>query len=427
MLLFLRLPTLLAKWWRRSLGQDREAKTGSRRNLSFIVFRLDALGDAVMTTPIFRELKRSFPGSRCTVVVPEACRSLFVTNPHVDEILAVPVIAPRCFPERPRRLLAAFLVYWRFLKTRQYDVAISPRWDTDEHLATFLCLVANAAIRAGYTERTSAAKSRLNRGFDGAFDLCLPAGLQQHEVLRNLAVVDALGGSVEDTCLDIRLTSRDRRRAEHGLRKASPSATLVALGIGAQSAGRRWPLQCFAETIAGLEQFVQVQPVIVCSPAERVLASHLARLMSTPPIVLIQPQLRDVCAVLERCNLFIGNDSGPAHLAAAMDCPVLVVSRHPSTGDPDHPNSPARFAPHCRTRRVLQPKRAVDPCTSGCNALEPHCITSVSVADVVAAALELLGSALGATARPVAVPNTTELFLSDLQAREHAMFCEGRA
>ena len=51
MLLFLRLPTLLAKWWRRSLGQDREAKTGSRRNLSFIVFRLDALGDAVMTTP----------------------------------------------------------------------------------------------------------------------------------------------------------------------------------------------------------------------------------------------------------------------------------------------------------------------------------------------------------------------------------------
>ena len=47
--------------------------------------------------------------------------------------------------------------------------------------------------------------------------------------------------------------------------------------------------------------------------------------------------------MLERCDLFIGNDSGTAHLAAAMDCKTIVISRHPRDGDPNHSNSPVRF------------------------------------------------------------------------------------
>jgi ADP-heptose:LPS heptosyltransferase len=343
-----------------------------------------------MTTPLFRELKQSFPGARCTLVIQEAYRSIFVTNPHVDEILTVSAWLGNWLPQPAKTLLSAMFFWWKHLRHREYDVAISPRWDTDEHLATFLCLSANVATTVGYTESTTEAKRSLNRGFDSSFDVCLSPGPLQHEVLRNLAIVEAIGGSVKNTDLDIRLTSRDRRHAAQILQGFAPSSVLVALGIGAQANGRRWPLERYAQVIAELQRYFSVQTVILCGTAEREEASQLARRLAVPPIVLAGAQFRDICAILEHCDLFLGNDSGPAHLAAAMNCKTIVISRHPRSGDPNHANSPVRFAPHCSHKIVLQPGRGLDACLSACTVSGPHCITTVAVRDAVAAALEML-------------------------------------
>lgn len=113
-------------------------------------------------------------------------------------------------------------------------------------------------------------------------------------------------------------------------------------------------------------------------------------MLPVPPYILSGVPLRAVCAVLERCDLFIGNDSGAAHLAAAMECPTVVVSKHPLNGDPNHANSPVRFAPHCARCRVVQPLLGEDECVLSCRASEPHCILRVTSDRVVAAALELL-------------------------------------
>jgi hypothetical protein len=75
-----------------------------------------------------------------------------------------------------------------------------------------------------------------------------------------------------------------------------------------------------------------------------------------------------------------------------MDCKVIVISRHPRDGDPNHFNSPARFAPHCAHGRVLQPATALDGCKDACRSGQPHCITKVSVEEVVAAARLMLNA-----------------------------------
>ena len=97
-----------------------------------------------------------------------------------------------------------------------------------------------------------------------------------------------------------------------------------------------------------------------------------------------------MCAVLEQCDLFIGNDSGPAHLAAAMNCPTVVVSRHPRNGALDHSNSPARFAPRGGRVMVLQPASGMDDCTECCREAEAHCILQVTVDEVLAVSMKLL-------------------------------------
>ncbi len=397
------LPTWLATLWRLHFSPTAGYRPIRRDRISFLIFRLDGLGDLVMTTPLFRELKRAYPDSRCTVVVPSAHRGLLVTNPHIDQILALPEVRASWLPVRFRTLLSALLLYWRSLRREHFDFAISPRWEADEHLATMLCLLSSAGERVGYTENVTPLKQKLNRGFDAAFSLCLPAGPVQHEVLRNLEIVRLLGGEVKDTQLEVRLTERDRQFASKLLENVPPSTTLVALGIGARGGGRRWPLRRYAKTIAALANQYSVCAVLVCSEDERPQAAHLAHCLDADSIVLCGAPLREVCAVLERCHLFIGNDSGSAHLAAAMDCKTIVISRHPQDGDPNHPNSPLRFAPYCREHRVLQPISGLDPCSTACRSHQPHCITAIAVEEVVAAAEQMLGP--GDTAELPAEPH----------------------
>jgi heptosyltransferase-2 len=273
---------------------------------------------------------------------------------------------------------------------RQFDLAISPRWDVDESLATMLCVLTNALSRVGHSAQASAGKKRVSRGFNAAFDVVVPPGPARHEVDRNLSVVEALGGSIESRKLEIRLTDLDRKFASELLTQHDERRLLIALGIGGRAAGRKWPLHRYAECIAQLNQQRPVQPVIVCSSEEDAEASELSVMLAVPPYILSGVVLRGVCAVLERCDLFLGNDTGTVHLAAAMDCPTVVVSRHPLNGEPDHSNSPARFAPQCSSFAVVQPLSAAGACTASCCSSEPHCIKKVTVDRVVAAARELL-------------------------------------
>ncbi len=385
-----RLPTLLAMFWRTYIHSESTVDVARKEPLSIIIFRLDSLGDVVLTTPLFRELKKAYPKSHCTVVVQKAHRALLITNPHIDQVLGVPDIKSRWLPLGARRLLSSLAFYWTRLRGRHFDFAVSPRWGTDEHLATFLCLLTNASSRIGYSKKISGDKPCIDRDFDAAFTTCLPAGEPRHEVLRNLAIVEALGGKPCDTTLEIRLTERDRRRASQLLASVASSSKLIAIGIGAHSPGRRWPLQRYAQTLSQLAREHAIQVVVVCSAAERPQAAALADALSGNEIIVGGAPIREVCAVLERCDLFIGNDSGCAHLAAAMDCRIIVISRHPRNGDPNHFNSLVRFAPHGKCVQVLQPAVGRDECQSACRRFEPHCIRSVTTDDVVAAARQML-------------------------------------
>jgi Glycosyltransferase family 9 (heptosyltransferase) len=202
--------------------------------------------------------------------------------------------------------------------------------------------------------------------------------------------------------LEIRLTENDRKFASELLTHHDRSRLLVAIGIGGRAASRKWPLHCYAECMRRLGQQHNVQPVLVCSGEEDAEASELSMMLPVPPYILSGVPLRAVCAVLERCELFVGNDSGATHLAAAMECPTVVVSKHPVDGDPNRANSPVRFAPHCARYRVVQPLLGEDECVLSCRASEPHCILGVTSDWAVAAALELLPKAEHTSPRTLA-------------------------
>src|SRR5664279_5486626 len=240
LLFSVRIPTLLAIFWRKRLARKANVSADLR---SIIVFRLDQLGDLVLTTPLFRELKRMYPNSRCTVVVQPDYRSILTTNHNIDEILPLHEVQVKWLPARASRLV-------------------------------------------------SAAKRRINRGFDGAFDVVVPPGPVRHEVDRNLEIVEVLGGRVEDRSLDVCLTASDRRFASELLTHHDPHRILIAVGIGGRAASRRWPLSNYAELIVRLNRHRAMQPIIVCAREEEAEAAQLAEMLPVRPYILSGVPLR---------------------------------------------------------------------------------------------------------------------------------------
>jgi len=207
----------------------------------------------------------------------------------------------------------------------------------------------------------------------------------KHEVEHSLEIVRYLGGAVEEERLEVWLSQEDQAMSENLLQsyEVSPDDLLVAFGPGAGDLKRMWPLGNFVELGKWLKEKYSASFLIVGGGGEEYLGRELERQLSGTVINSVgRTTLREACAFLERCQLYIGNDTGAMHLASAAGVSVIEISCHPLNGSRLHANSPSRFRPWGVDFTVLQPEKAIEPCSDGCTAAQAHCIQSVTVADV---------------------------------------------
>ena len=356
---------------------------------AILVVALAESGDMVLLSPLLRELRRLAPLARITLVALPGPADLVERADAVNEVKRFHAAAPRLL----RPVLLPWRA-WRFARAELrdgYDVAIVPRWDTDHHLATAVALYSGAARRVGFTERSTPRRQVLNAGFDALLTDVIDSDGTAHEVERHLALLRSLGAHPDSSRLELWLTDTDRRRAAAMLPAAADQRSLVALGVGAAHPKRRWPPSRFAEVGRYLQREHGAHIVVVGGPADVAAeAAILRELMPAATGLAGRLTLRETSAARERCDLFIGNDSAPMHLAAAAGVPCVEISCHPVTGDPLHNNAPERFGPWGVPSRVLRPPRAVPPCDDGCRAGKPHCILEVQTHAVIDAAIALL-------------------------------------
>lgn len=358
---------------------------------SALVVRLDDVGDVVLTTPFLRELRRNLPGAWITLAVRPATQNLVALCPYVDEILAYDwdTRGRLSQVERHRRALS---LSRRHLWRRRFDIAIIPRWGVDYYHAAFVAYLSGARQRVGYSETASAEKEEVNRGFDRLLTHPLEWRARNHEVEHNLEVIRRLGGVVRDDRPELWLSGDDESFAERLLASDNVGAGeyLVALGPGAGSPKRMWPIDRFVELAEWVTREYGARVIIIRSDREAELGRRVRERLGGKVIDAGGTTLRQAAALLKRCHLFIGNDSGPMHLAAAAGVPVIEISCHPQDGSPLHPNSPSIFGPWARPSRVLQPETGLKPCSERCDAAEPHCILAIQVDEVMTAVPSLL-------------------------------------
>jgi ADP-heptose:LPS heptosyltransferase len=346
---------------------------------SILVIRPDAIGDVVMTGPFLRELRRAYPKAKISLIVGPGTANLVETCPHIDRVLInrLPPLTRWWHPISRRFVGLSFAR--RHLWPDRYDMAVVPRWGEDHYDAAILALLSGAPCRVGYSAR----RPTKNGAYDRFYTMVVNDRSVRHEVERNLHLLSELQTDVHEDALELWLSDEDERFANQVL-ASSGAESFVALSPGAGSPRRIWPIERYVEVGRWLVDR-GARLVVVGGPGDEGRGEQLRRIGGDVIDLTNRATVRETAAVLARCSLFCGNDSGPMHLAAAVGVPIVEVSCHSVIGDDLHPNSPKRFGPWGVPNRVVQPETPEHDCAAGCRLDVPHCILNIRVDSVIAA------------------------------------------
>ncbi|MEA3459660.1 MAG: glycosyltransferase family 9 protein [Chloroflexota bacterium] len=356
-----------------------------------LVVKLSDIGDVLTATPALRALRQSFPAARIDALVPPNSAPVLVGSPLVDGVL----ISRKFRYERPLDalhlgVLAEALYLLSKLHSFRYDTTVilhhlTTRWGALKYAA--LALASGANVRIGLDN---------GRGWfltHRARDLGFGA---KHEVEYWLDVVETVGATTDDLSLEVAISPAAEAFANGQIPMANDRCPLVAIhpGSGGYSPARRWSTEGFAHVADALVERYGARIVLVGTPADGI--SKVASLMHSEAVNLEgKTTLKQLAAVLRRCDLFIGADSGVMHLACAVGTPVVAIfgpSNHKAWGP---------WTPRGEERGRAVVVRADLPCSpcsyvgfsvrrrEGCKART--CMRLVTPEMVLEAATELLG------------------------------------
>ena len=360
-----------------------------------LVVQLDHMGDAILSSPIFPRLRRAYPDARIEVLASPSNRGVFLADPLVDHVH----LADRNWFERKPGRKALGSAVWtlgRMLRTHDYDLGIDVRGDI---LTVLVLALAGIPRRLGWA-----------MGGGGFLLTDVAAWVPgRHEVASRLALLAKLGMPETDPApIRVHPTSGDRARVGRRLRAAWPprrrarrlavAATVgprlfgrrdwieasrallpfgtfgtampvLAVHLGAGAAAKRWPIRHWQDLV---DRFLNEgwRVVVIGGAEDSAIAGQLA-----PHPDLIdwtgRLALTETVALLEIAELFIGSDSGPAHLAASAETPSVILF--------SGTNRPGQWRPWSRRALVLRHKVACRPCHhKTCPLLDHPCMAHLT-------------------------------------------------
>lgn len=325
------------------------------------------VGDAIMTTPVIRAVRKNFPKSTITVLAKPWVIPVYENNPYVDKILIY---------DNKGRHKRGFgtLRLSKNLRGHEFDLAV---------------LMQNA-FEAGLISFLGGIKERLGYNTDGR-TLLLNRSITLNPALKKGHLIDYYLGILKGACLaddgrslDLFLSESDRDFATHFLatRKFDLSRPVIGINPGATGGtAKRWFPERYAKVCQKLASEYNVKILIFGGPADVELGDYIAGLSKESAVNIAgTTSLGQAFALIETCSLFITNDSGLMHAAAALNInqAALIGSTDFIATSPSNKNSimvrvPVPCSPClkdvCPTDHQCMDKISVDMVMETCKAL----------------------------------------------------------
>ncbi len=366
------------------------------------VFRALQLGDLLVAVPAFRALRQLFPDAEITLIgLPWASSFVqrfkgyidrfveFVGYPGIDEVSVE--------AQRTERFLTEQRAYG-------YDIVL--QMHGSGRTSNPFVLALSAPITVGYYEKTPA-----------SLTISAPYPDNQHEIYRNLNLVALLGQAlnmlsvgtnvsrplallatyegvihrslqIDDPYMDVRLEfplfASDYAEADELLRPFQQgSKRIIGIHPGARPPARRWPVAYFASLADALVQQLNAQVLLTGGAGEEQTVQAVVEAMQTPALSLAgKTSLGGLAALISRFDLFISNDTGPSHIACAVDCPSITLFG---------PADVQRWAPLNRQRHpIVRHPVACSPCGYWECPIDHRCLRWLSPETVLTVAKQVV-------------------------------------
>jgi len=327
------------------------------------------IGDAIMTTPAIRAIRKAFPVARITLLAKPWVIPVFESSPHVDDLMV--------YDEKGRHGgMVGKVRLARDLGRVGFEASILLQNAVE---AAIITRMAGIPIRLGYD--TDARRLLLTHAVR-----TIPEIKKVHQTGYYLHLLREAGLPAKTGALHLTLDKSHRSRAMKILqnRGVAPDDRIVGLNPSAAfGSAKQWFPHRFADAANQIQTQFNTRTLIFGGPADRELGSRIARLVKKSPVDLSgQTTLSEAMALIDRCSLFITNDSGLMHVAAALNKPLVAIfgSTNPVTTGPFSSNS-----------RVIQSRVACSPCLKPvCQKIQKECMVQIDTEQVVRAAGEML-------------------------------------
>jgi len=328
-----------------------------------LIVRLSAIGDVVHGMPVLNALREARPDAFIAWVVEGAAGQLLRDHAALDELISI----PRKWLKSPRTVLDLR----RRLRALRFDVALDLQGLTKSAVAARL---SGAACRIGFDGRDGRELSRwLNNRL-------VPA-TRTHVIDRNLELLAPLGIENPAVRFNLQDTPADAHTASEILQSLNLNAPFAVINPGAGWPSKIWPADRFAGVARYLGTHRSMRSLVVwAGEAERAAGEQITAGSTGFATMAPNTSLRELAAVTRRAALFVSSDTGPLHMAVAVDTPSVGLFG-PMPAERNGPYGPR----HVAVQKVCIQGTSRERRTAG-----PESMEAISIDDVCQACDQIL-------------------------------------
>lgn len=362
---------------------------------NILVIRLDSIGDMIWSTPFFIELKNNNPNSHVTLLLRRDVFPLIKDCPYIDEFI---LFDCTLFPDdnyikiekvdkefaethlQPKRFDAVFLI--RYL----------PENYVDNMHNVFLTLYCGAPVKIGRSGYETVSEKKIVDILAEAFSAIIQHRNKIHEVSRILEMIELCGGEIHNTNTHLWTNERAEKFADNIFIKQSSRLIKIAIAPITNDKNRDWSPEKYEMVMRSLfKRFRGGIQFVLFGGGNALFAINQMELEDLPIInTIAKTSLDQASAIMKRCDIYLGGDTGLMHMAAAFGLDVVEISMHLPDGVDTGIHAPARVGPWNVKSHVITPAKGLEECRGDCMKNYPHCINTISVRTVIQALEEFV-------------------------------------
>ncbi len=335
-----------------------------------LITRTDRMGDVVLSTPAIQALREAYPRAYIAMMVSPYTREIVEGNPCLDEIIILD-------KKKEHKSIGGIVKLAVSLKRKKFDAAFILHPETRANLIVFL---AGIPRRIGYDRKsgfllTDRFLHHKHRG-------------QKHEIEYTLDLLRYMGIDHAKPRLHVPVRIESEQWAEQFLQEQDigPRDAILAVHPSSSCISRKWPLERFAEAADRLSKKYAMKVMVIAAASDTAAADELVKMMRCKAVNAAgRTTISQMASLLKRAALFISNDSGPVHVAAAVGTPVISLFGRNQRGI-----SPRRWRPVGEKSMFLHKNIGCAQCLAHNCVKGFACLKAISVDEVVQAAEKIL-------------------------------------